>query len=206
MLWRYRVDIDSWLAIHLLMYVRVDIVDIIDIVDIDNVVTISCRYRQLTFYTFLKVHRVSISSILCRYRVDIDNVVKISYWYRQLNPHAFLYVPAVIVANFQSCLKKQTKIYYRPPWIKMKVKNDLLTLHCCRSYQMKITGAHPEIWIQDIIRSHSYLTCPEFVRERIMNRYRHDIVDIDDIVTKRNHNWGNQLWVDIDAISTVNFI
>jgi hypothetical protein len=50
---------------------------------------------------------------------------------------------------------------------------------------MKITGAHPEMEIQDNIRSHSYLTSSEVIGEAIINRYRHDIVDID---IKRNKN------------------
>jgi hypothetical protein len=51
--------------------------------------------------------------------------------------------------------------------------------------------------------SHSYLTYLEVVREPVMNRYRHDIIDID---TKRNHKWEKRSWIDICTISTKNVI
>jgi hypothetical protein len=48
---------------------------------------------------------------------------------------------------------------------------------------MKIKVAHPEFGIQDNMRNYSQLKCSEVAREPIMNRYWHDIIDID---TKRN--------------------
>jgi hypothetical protein len=103
----YRIDIDNLLPMQLYMYVQRwyrryqqcchDIVSIltidfpysctctydVDIVDFDNVVTMSCRYRQLTSYTLLCVRTVSISSIstmLWRYRIDIDNWLPIHFY------------------------------------------------------------------------------------------------------------------------------
>jgi hypothetical protein len=48
-------------------------------------------------------------------------------------------------------------------------------------------GAHSEMGIDDSTANHSYLKCPEVVGTPITNRYRHSIIDMDDIDTKRNH-------------------
>jgi hypothetical protein len=170
-------------------------------VDIGNTVTISCRYWHLTSHTLLQVRTCRYR----RYRQCCDDIVSISTIYFNITLLPFVTI--------------------------------------------RIRGAHPEIGIQDYIRSNSYLACLDVVREPIMNRYqryrhtkksqmrkpitsryrydidrksksflsnisrgckestmnryRHDIVDID---TKRNYKLGNWSWVDIDTISTVNFI
>jgi hypothetical protein len=93
--------------------------------------------------------------------VDIGNNVTILCRYWQLTSHTLLHVRTCRYRRYRQCCNDIVSI-----------STIYFNITLLPFVTIRIRRAHPEIRIQDYIRSHSYLACLEVVREPIMNRYQ----------------------------------